>query len=101
MQVIFDNTQQIDERNEVRMNLRTKPPIKAAIHKAAAQSCMDNSAFTMSAAYQSAQQMIAHERTLLLPVDHVAFFSALDQAPDPNPVLQAAFTRHRNTIVSK
>ncbi len=102
MQAIIATTQQIDERNEVRMNFRTKPRIKAAIQKAAALSGMDDSTFTLNAAYQAAQATItAHERTVLQAVDHEAFFAALEQAPAPSPALDAAFTRHRDTVISK
>lgn len=102
MQAITPTIQQIEERNEVRMNFRTKPRIKAAIQQAAALSGMDDSAFTLNAAYQAAQATIAaHERTLLQPVDHAAFFAALEQAPAPSPALAAAFTRHGDTVISK
>lgn len=102
MHAILDTTQEIDERNEVRMNFRTKPRIKAAIQQAAALSGMDDSAFTLNAAYQAAQATIAaHERTLLAPVDHALFFAALDQAAAPSEALQAAFERHRDTVISK
>ena len=102
MPAMINTTQPIDERNEVRMNFRTKPRIKAAIQKAAALSGMDDSAFTLNAAYQAAQATIAaHERTLLQPVDHAAFFAALEQAPAHSPALEAAFIRHRDTVISK
>lgn len=102
MQALTDTTQQINERNEVRMNFRTKPRIKAVIQKAAALSGMDDSVFTMNAAYQAALTTIAeHERTQLQPVDHAAFFAALDQAAPASPALQAAFERHRSTVVSR
>ena len=49
-----DTTRAIDERNEARMNFRTKPRIKTAIQQAAALSGVDDSVFTMNAAYQPA-----------------------------------------------
>jgi uncharacterized protein (DUF1778 family) len=102
MQASIDTTQQINERNEVRMNFRTKPRIKAAIQKAAALCGLDDSVYTMNAVYQAAQATIAaHERTQLQPADNAAFFAALDQAPPASPSLQAAFERHRDTVVSK
>jgi uncharacterized protein (DUF1778 family) len=56
----------------------------------------------MNAAYQAALATIAeHERTQLQPVDHAAFFAALDQAAPASPALQAAFERHRSTVVSR
>jgi uncharacterized protein (DUF1778 family) len=97
-----DATQEIDEPNDARMNFRTKARIKKAIQRAAALSGVDDSTFTMSAAYQSAIATIAaHERTILTPVDYEAFFSALDNPPAPTSKLQDAFKRHRTTVVSK
>lgn len=97
-----DNTKAIEERADARMNFRTKPRIKAAIQKAAALSGVDDSVFTMSAAYQAALTTIeAHERTDLTTVDHQAFFAALDTPPAPTEALRAAFRRHRETVVSK
>lgn len=102
MRGFHDETKRIEERNEARMNFRTKPRIKSVIQKAAALSGVDDSVFTMNAAYQSAVATIsAHERTLLRPVDHDAFFAALDAPPAPTDALRAAFHRHRETVVSK
>ena len=96
-----DTTRAIDERNEARMNFRTKPRIKTAIQQAAL-SGVDDSVFTMNAAYQAALTTIAaHERTVLLPVDHEAFFAALDAPAAPTDALRAAFRRHSDTVVSK
>jgi uncharacterized protein (DUF1778 family) len=97
-----DTTKATDGRNEARMNFRTKPRIKAAIRKAAALAGVDDSVFTMNAAYQAAMATIeAHERTALQPADHAAFFAALDKPPAPTEALRAAFRRHRKTVVSK
>jgi uncharacterized protein (DUF1778 family) len=102
MLAFHDETQNIDERNTERMNFRTKPRIKKIIQQAAALSGVDDSVFTMNAAYQSAMQTIAaHERTVLQPVDHAAFFAALDNPPEATDRLKAAFERHRKTIVSR
>ncbi|GAB6048805.1 DUF1778 domain-containing protein [Methyloparacoccus murrellii] len=102
MQTRTDSAQAIDERNNERMHFRTKPSIKAVIQRAAALSGMDDSTFTMNAAYQAAQATIAaHERTHLQPVDHATFFRALEQAPLASPALQAAFERHRETVIVK
>jgi uncharacterized protein (DUF1778 family) len=84
------------------MNFRTKPRIKEAIQRAAALSGVDDSVFTMNAAYKSAMETIAaHERTALQPVDHDAFFAALDNPPAPTEKLRAAFARHKETIASR
>ena len=97
-----DTTRAIDERNEARMNFRTKPRIKTAIQQAAALSGVDDSVFTMNAAYRSAMETIAaHERTSLQPVDHASFFAALDAPPAPSDRLRTAFARHRETITSR
>lgn len=92
----------VDERSSERMHFRTKPRIKQAIQRAAALSGVDDSVFTINAAYRSAMETIAaHERTTLQPVDHAAFFAALDNPPAPTDKLRNAFTRHLETIASK
>ena len=97
-----DATDAVDERNEARMNFRTKPRIKSAIQEAAALSGVDDSVFTMSAAYQAALATIsAHESTTLQAVDHEAFVRALDDPPEPTEALKAAFRRHREAVASK
>jgi len=47
----------------VRMNFRTKPRIKATIQRAAALAGLDDSAFTMQAAYQAARAVISATST--------------------------------------
>lgn len=102
MRAFKDATDGINERNEARMNFRTKPRIKNAIQQAAALSGVDDSVFTMNAAYQAAIETIAaHERTALEPVDHAAFFAALDAPPAPTEALRAAFRRHDSAIVAR
>ena len=98
----FDNSPtEIGERSSERMNFRAKPRIKEAIQRAAALSGVDDSVFTMNAAYRSAMETIAaHERTVLQPVDHAAFFAALDNPPVPTDKLRAAFARHKETIAT-
>jgi len=102
MQAFHDEIGAVDERSSERMNFRTKPRIKQAIQRAAALSGVDDSVFTINAAYRSAMETIAaHERTMLQPVDHAAFFAALDAPPAPVAKLRTARDRHRKTIVSK
>ena len=97
-----DATKHLSERSSERMNFRTKPRIKAIIQRAAALSGVDDSVFAMNAAYKSALETIAaHERTVLQPGDHAAFFAALDAPPSPTPALQSAFDRHQRTILSR
>ncbi|KPF91393.1 hypothetical protein IP81_10745 [Novosphingobium sp. AAP83] len=92
----------IDERSTERMSFRTKPRIKDAIQKAAALAGVDDSVFTLNAAYKAAMDTIAaHEHTMLAPVDREAFFAALDRPPAPNAKLRAAFARHNETLASK
>jgi uncharacterized protein (DUF1778 family) len=101
MRAFHDKIDAIDERNEARMNFRTKPRIKSAIQKAAALSGVDDSVFTMNAAYQAAMATIsAHELTLLQPVDRETFFAALDAPSAPTEALRAAFRQHRRTVLS-
>lgn len=99
----FNNyTEEVDEPNDARMNFRTKARIKKAIQRAATLSGVDDSTFTMSAAYQSALATIAaHEKTLLSPLDHEVFFNALDNAVEPCEKLKQAFARHSDTVISK
>ena len=101
MRAFHDSLTEICERSSERMNFRTKPRIKEAIQRAAALSGVDDSVFTMNAAYRSAMETIAaHERTVLQPVDHAAFFAALDNPPVPTDKLRAAFARHKETIAT-
>jgi uncharacterized protein (DUF1778 family) len=96
MSPVQDTARDVDQKASERMNFRTKPHIKKAIQQAAALSGLDDSVFTMSAAYASALATIAaHERTLLEPVDHAAFFAALDTPQEPTAKLRQAFERHR------
>jgi uncharacterized protein (DUF1778 family) len=91
-----------EDRALVRMNFRTKPRIKATIQTAAALAGLDDSSFTMQAAYQAARAVIsAHERTELLAIDHAAFFAALDQSAPVAPALKEAFERHQRTILPR
>jgi uncharacterized protein (DUF1778 family) len=102
MSVFQDSLKAVDEPSTERMNFRIKPRIKQAIQRAAALSGVDDSVFTMNAAYRSALETItAHERTVLQPVDHAAFFSALDRPPEPTETLKAAVARHRKTVESR
>lgn len=97
-----DQVSEVDERSTERMNFRTKPRIKETIQRAAALSGVDDSVFTMNAAYKSAiETIVAHERTVLQPVDHAAFFAALDNPPAPTDKLRGAFDRHRATVASR
>ena len=99
---LHDHLKAIDEPSSERMNFRIKPRIKQAIQRAAALSGVDDSVFTMNAAYRSALETIAaHERTVLDPVDHAVFFAALDRPPAPTDKLAAAFARHRSTVDSR
>lgn len=96
-----DETNDIKERSSERMNFRTRPRIKQMIQRAAALMGVDDSVFTMNAAYRSAMETIAaHERTKLAPVDHEAFFAALDNPPAPTEKLHDAFARREKRISS-
>lgn len=93
---------ELDEKSTERMSFRAKPRIKQTIQRAAALSGVDDSVFTLSAAYRSALETIAaHERTRLDASDHNAFFAALDRPASPTSALQAAVSRHKATISSK
>ncbi|NDV87352.1 DUF1778 domain-containing protein [Aurantimonas aggregata] len=102
MEAFHDETRTVDERNTERMNFRAKPRIKETIQRAAALSGVDDSTFTMSAAYRAAMETIAaHERTTLDPIDHAAFFAALDSPPEPTEKLRLAVARHQRSVLSR
>ena len=102
MRAFRDSTTDVDEKASERMNFRTKPHIKKAIQQAAALTGVDDSVFTMSAAYASALATIAaHERTVLQPMDHASFFSAIDNPPNPKAKLRKAFARHSARVASR
>ncbi len=91
-----------EDRATERMHFRTKPHVKQAIQRAAAISGVDETAFAMNAAYVSALATIeAHERTLLQPIDHDAFFGALDNPRSPTDALRKAFASHKSRVISK
>lgn len=97
-----DITSEIDERSTERMHFRAKPRIKATIQRAAALSGVDDSVFTMNAAYKAALETIGqHERTQLASDDYQAFFDALDNPPAPTEKLRAALTRHKADVTSR
>jgi uncharacterized protein (DUF1778 family) len=97
-----DQMLNIDEPNEARMNFRTKPRIKETIRQAAALAGVDDTTFVINAAFQAAKDTIAaHEQTVLAQADMSAFFTALDNPPEPNKSLRAIFRLHDETVVSK
>ena len=58
--------------------------------------------FLIAASLNSPLETIAaHERTVLQPLDHAAFFAALDQPPAATDRLKAAAERHRKTVESR
>ena len=76
----------VDERNDARMHFRTKPSIKATIHKAAILSGLDDSSFALQAAYQAAVETIAaQEKTHLEAEDHAVFFCCTRSRRRTNP----------------
>lgn len=99
MRGVVDTTADIEEKNTERMNFRVKPRIKQTIQRAAALSGMDDSVFTMNAAYQAALDTInSHERTTLQPVDHAGFFAVLDNPPEPTQALKDAAKSHSKRV---
>lgn len=102
MQAFKDSTVEIEEKATERMHFRAKPHIKRAIQTAAALSGVDDSVFTMSAAYEAALETIArHQRTLLQPEDYEVFFNALDNPPEPTEALREAFAEYEKRFGSK
>jgi len=102
MTVADDRVDPAEEPSSARMNFRTKPRIKSAIQRAAALQGVDDSVFTLNAAYRAALETIAvHERTFLSAEDHDRFFTTLDTPPEPTEALRTAFARHRKTVISR
>lgn len=92
-----DKASETAERSTERMHFRTKPHVKRAIQRAAALSGVDDSVFTINAAYKAAIETIAtHERTVLQPADYEAFFEALDNPPSPTEKLRQAARRYHD-----
>ena len=91
-----------DEKKVARLHLRTQPSVKALIERAASLSGVDNSTYTLTAAYKAALETVAdhaeRERTVLEPVDHEAFFAALDEAAPAPRRLVEAMQRHAKTV---
>jgi len=95
MRAMKDVTLDIDEPNNARMNFRTKERVKSTIQRAAALSGLDDPAFTINAAYQSAIATIpAHESKLLQLADYQTSFELLDNPPAPTDRLRDAFMCH-------
>lgn len=96
MQAFEDRTAALGERSTARMNFRTKPHVKAAIQRAAALTGVDDSVFAINAAYKAAIEAIeTHERMMLDPADHQAFFDALDNPGAPTPALLDAVAGYK------
>lgn len=92
-------TEPADERATERMNFRVRPRIKQAIRRAAALKGLDESAFTLDAAYREALDTIAtHERMTLQAIDTEAFFSALDNPAPPTARMVAAVKHYREAV---
>ena len=97
-----DTPNDLDARASEPITLDVTLHIKQTIQRAAALSGVDDSVFTMNAAYQSALATIAaHERTSLGAADHAAFFEALDNPAQPTEQLKRAFARHKLRVLSK
>ncbi len=83
-----------------RLDIRLPVESKAQIETAAQLSGVKVSEFTRRSIIERAEEVIAaHERTLLQPVDHAAFFAAMDAAK-ANPALAKAFPDHNDTVES-
>lgn len=95
MLAIEDDARNVSERATARMNFRTKPHIKRTIQRAAALSGVDDSAFTLNAAYKAAIETIeTHQRIRLSQADAEAIFAALDNPPPPTERLREAAKRY-------
>lgn len=93
-----DLTGSSGERSTERMSFRAKPHTKEMTQKAAALAGVNDSTFVMNAALEP---IVGHESTVLQPIDHEAFFNALDREADPKSRSRGAFKHHSWTIVTK
>lgn len=85
------------ERFEVRLQARSK----ARVEKAAMLSGYNLSEFTRRSLIDSADAVIeAHERTQLTPIDHAAFFDAIN-TPQDIATLREAFDRLSQEVESR
>ncbi|WP_263588812.1 DUF1778 domain-containing protein [Sphingopyxis sp. GC21] len=102
MQAFEGKPDEITERSTERMHFRTKPHIKRAIQRAAALSGVDDSAFTINAAYKAALETIeTHERTILSHDDFQKILDALDNPPPPTQALRDAFASYRERLLNQ
>lgn len=91
-----------DDRNSARINLRTRPHIKQLIRRAAELSGVDDTAFIVQAAYDSALRTIErHERIVLRGEDAAAVLDAIDKPPEPTEALKRAFERYSANVISR
>lgn len=97
-----DATASVEEPKSARLEARTQPSVKDAIHRAATLNGVDVSSFVVSAAYRAARATIeAHKVTVLeSEADKEAFFKALDNPPKPTERLKDAFAQRKNLIAN-
>ena len=102
MMAFEDTTAAVDEPKSARLEARTQPSVKDAIHRAATLSGVDVSSFVVSSAYQAAQTIIeSHAVTRIdSDADRKAFFDALDNPPQPTRRLAEAFELRRKLIAN-
>lgn len=101
MQAFEDKAAEVAERSTERMHFRTKPHIKRTIQRAAALSGVDDSAFTINAAYKAALETIeTYERTVLSREDFEKVLDALENPAPPTDALRDAFARYRERYLS-
>ena len=97
-----DTTAAVDEPKSARLEARTQPSVKDAIHRAATLSGVDVSSFVVSAAYKAAQTTLeSHGITRIVSAaDRQAFFDALTDPPKPTQRLANAFELRRKLIAN-
>ena len=78
-----------------RIDVRTNPEVKSVIERAAQLRNTTVSAYLLDSALQKAKQDIKETETMILhDADREAFFSALENPPEPNEALITLF--HKN-----
>jgi len=97
-----DTTAAVDEPKSARLEARTQPSVKDAIHRAATLSGVDVSSFVVSAAYKAAQATLESHRVTVIDseADRQAFFDALNSPSKPTQRLADAFELRKKLIAN-
>jgi uncharacterized protein (DUF1778 family) len=89
----------VSEPKLERLHLRCDAQAKQLLEKAAAYQHETLSAFILTQALASAQQVIETRESIpLTPADFETFLNALENPPAPNNALRRAFEQHQTQV---